>query len=1777
VYKTGRIGRFVALFARSSARSAVLAACGAMLVAGCNQVGTGGLSSNLPPAGGGGLLSFVSVSMPDAIAGRTYSKVAVTSVETQSKTNFPISPAIASGTAPLASCTVTSGSLPPGMNAALTIDPTGSGCLISGTPSATDAGSTYQFTIQALDSNSPPRAAAQIFAMKVRPEFTVTAPAAIVGGALPVGVQARSYGQIAGNAAAFTATTTLSGTNGNGPVGAKNYCALTVTPALPSLTMTQVSGTNNCALQGSGTLAAAGSYKVSIALTDNPITDPETNLPAVPANTIAGALNASLNVGTPLKIVAQSDGVSATPPAAVQGRAYGTGSGCSGGACLPLTYVATGGLPSVETADAYLFTDSGLAAAGLNCTATAASTVAKTTCSGTAGASGTTSFSVTVDDAGNLATPGGSASGTTSTLSGLSLTVDSTLSLAVSPDPATNPAVQSTAYGIGTGCTGPGGNCVAPTYTPTGGLGSYSFSVTGSAPAGITCAANGGNTAVVCSGTASATAATSTFGVSASDVANASSPSATTSPVSKTLTVSGALTLTPPASLLPAVSGRAFGTGAGCSGGNCVPAVFTISGGLGTYAANATIVSAPGAWTCPLSGSQYNCSSALVGSGTTLSITASDGATATTPGQTTASASVPITVNAALVLAPPATVNDAVTGRPYGTGSGCTGGSCVALQYALTGGLGTYGTPVLTAGPNTFACTGTGTYTCSIATISGSGAQTLSMAIPDSSNASTPTATATDTSKSITIDGKVALANANLGTTWPDAVQNRSYAGSGFTVDQFTATGGIGAYAFLAPGGFPTGFSCVTAATTDTCSATSVGTPGSYGPQITVHDTGNASTPQSTVTTDAGSQFTASLTVKPTVTVTPPNLSSLPAVTGRPFGSGSGCSSGNCQPAVFTVAGGLGTYAATANAVASPGTWTCTLSGTNYNCSSTSVSGSGPNSLTIDVADIANSTTPAATTTTDANSQSTATVTVDAKVTLTAPTGLVTAVNGRAYGTGTGCPSGGGVCQPAVFTVVGGLGTYAPAVVTGAPGGAPGSWSCTLASLNYNCFATSVGGSGPSSVTIFAADSPNPSTPAATTTTDPASQATASITVNNVMALTPPGTVNDAVIGRSYGVGSGCGGACTGITYVITGGLGNYGTGSLIAGTDTFLCSFTTPNYTCTKATITSAAGSHTLTMSTSETGNVSTPSGTATNNTVSLSVDPVLTISASQGSSWLPAVQGRSYGLSGTPNQATAAGGIPSYTYIYSGFPAGITCTPLVTSLPTACSSNNVTDVAASYAPVVEAIDSSNGSTPQAVAPATTGPNSLTVDAQLAINSITLPNALENYPYPTPNPTNPSPATLTATGGLGGNAWAAPGSPAGGCTPTGSFPPSSNPTAFAIDGSTGAITGTPTSASTSVGQYNFVACAADTQNSMTPAGSANSASLVIDVIFPLAYVTESGEVQIVNTQSKTIVGSDTPGTPVPSAIPWGAAFSPSGRFAYLTLNDVNELAIYDTINSPHTATLVPLGSTCLPEGVGATATYIFVACNNSGNIAVVNATSHAVTTIATDSGGSAPTSIAVSPDQTRVYVTLSNENEMFVINSSGTPSKLIPVSGTNPVALSSDFGTTPVGIAIAPIDCSSCSAGTLAYIAEENAGTGPDGVIVENVTGDSFSTTPYATVQTSSDGSAVPSFAAVTPDNARVYVTLEDLNKFAVIDNTKPQGSLGLLGGSLLNLTGPGTLAQGVAIPPLAPGDTLQAFIAESGLNQLGVINNSATPTETTPVNLAIIPFLIATTPAPE
>src|SRR6185312_4777057 len=136
---------------------------------------------------------------------------------------------------------------------------------------------------------------------------------------------------------------------------------------------------------------------------------------------------------------------------------------------------------------------------------------------------------------------------------------------------------------------------------------------------------------------------------------------------------------------------------------------------------------------------------------------------------------------------------------------------------------------------------------------------------------------------------------------------------------------------------------------------------------------------------------------------------------------------------------------------------------------------------------------------------------------------------------------------------------------------------------------------------------------------------------------------------------------------------------------------------------------------------------------------------------------------------------------------------------------------------------------------------------------------------------------------------------------------------------------------------------------------------------------------------------------------------------AYITLSAVDKLAVYDTItNSEVSGSPFSLTSGCGPHGVAATANYVFVACNAKDEVDLVNVSGGTFTVETpipigdTSTGGEG---VAVSPDGTRVYVTLSGRNKLFVIDSSGTPA---PLAVTSLVSLTTTQGTKPMGIAVA-------------------------------------------------------------------------------------------------------------------------------------------------------------------
>jgi DNA-binding beta-propeller fold protein YncE len=601
-------------------------------------------------------------------------------------------------------------------------------------------------------------------------------------------------------------------------------------------------------------------------------------------------------------------------------------------------------------------------------------------------------------------------------------------------------------------------------------------------------------------------------------------------------------------------------------------------------------------------------------------------------------------------------------------------------------------------------------------------------------------------------------------------------------------------------------------------------------------------------------------------------------------------------------------------------------------------------------------------------------------------------------------------------------------------------------------------------------------------------------------------------------------------------------------------------------------SGAPSIDMLATETGNSSAPGGTATDSSLSINIQSGITVTPVLTNPWPLAVQGRSYGQLGTTADFDATGGISPYVSYTptSSFPSGFSCTLFgVNGITGQCSATTV-GAAGSYTPQVTVVDTGDASTPAATTLTdlgSTSPNatSLTVNPPITINAITLPNGLVNYPYPNPA-VSPLVSTFSATGGLGNGtyAWTAPPS-TGACTPTGILP-----TGIALNGSSGVLSGTPTGPSLNDSQFVFEVCATDTANTFTPAGSTTSGDSMA-VINTLAFVADTnlGKIDVINTTTNTTVGTITLAS---GDQPYNVAISPSGAVAYVTIVNDDELFAIDTITDVASSPIA-LETGCIPHGVAATNTAIFVACHGLGDIDVVDASSLTLTaTIASDHTTSAPEGVAVRADGNRVYVTLSAENELLVIDSSSAT----PVALGSPFTLATGDGETPFDIALVPV-----SGATLAYISKRQGGDTMDGVEVVSINSSNDSLSTVGNFQISA-GSAFPTGVAVTPDNSLVYVTLAGDAELQLFSTTPAAV------GSPVDISSAGHGPFSVAIPPLATVPSTGVFVYVPLLNNglVALIDNNAPGTtppavDSTTPTIALFggaqPQAIASIPIPQ
>ena len=204
------------------------------------------------------------------------------------------------------------------------------------------------------------------------------------------------------------------------------------------------------------------------------------------------------------------------------------------------------------------------------------------------------------------------------------------------------------------------------------------------------------------------------------------------------------------------------------------------------------------------------------------------------------------------------------------------------------------------------------------------------------------------------------------------------------------------------------------------------------------------------------------------------------------------------------------------------------------------------------------------------------------------------------------------------------------------------------------------------------------------------------------------------------------------------------------------------------------------------------------------------------------------------------------------------------------------------------------------------------------------------------------------------------------------------------------------------------------------------------------AYVVNQGDssVSVINTATNTVSTTITTGI---GYSPYDVAISPDGLHAYVTDADPDltnpivlesRVTIIDTA-SDSVATSIPLGS-MLPEGIAITpdGTRAYVANYggtdiNTGieyppSVTVVDLTTNTVVTTITYAQFTGPKNIAITPDGTRAYVTLSFSDAVSVIN-----------TATNTISTTITVGPNPNDIDLAPD-------GSIAYVT-----IGTDNVVV--------------------------------------------------------------------------------------------------------------------------------------
>jgi Putative Ig domain len=1245
---------------------------------------------------------------------------------------------------------VTSGALPAGLSLS------GAG-LISGTP--TSAGSS-SVTITATDGNSA--TGSRSYTLTVHPVLTVS-PASlpagtvgtaysqtiiasdgtgpytfvVTGGALPAGLTLNAgSGVISGiPTSAGAASFTVTATDSNGATGSRAY-SVTVNAAITVNPASLTTGTASTAYSQTIT-ATGGSGSYTFSLTAGA-------LPAgLSLNASSGAITGTPSAsGTSNFTVTATDGNSATGSraysitinAAISVNPASLPAGTVGTA-YSQTVAATGGTGS------YTFSvSSGALPAGLTLNAGSGAIT------GTPTGAGSSSFTIT-------ATDGNSATGSRA----YSVTINAAITV--------NPASLA---------NGTVGSAYSQTASATGGTGSYTFSVSaGALPAGLSLASGTG----VISGTPSSSGSSS-FTITATDGNGATGSRAYSVSITASINVS-------PLSLPAATVGTPYSQTISASGGT---GSFTFSVTAGALPSGLLLNAATGAITGTPSGSGSS----------TFTITATDSASAT------GARSYTLTVNPVIAVNP-ASLPAGTVGVAYNQTISATGGAG-SFTFAVTSGALPAG---LSLNVSSGAITGTP---------GGSGSSTFTVTATDGNGATGARSYTVMINAAVAVN-PTSLANGTVGVAYSQTV---------------SATGGSGSYTFsVSSGTLPAGLSL------NTGSGAITGTPTSAGSSsftITATD-GNGATGSRayTVSIAVGISVSPTSLAAGTVGIAYSQTISASGGTGSftfsvtagtlPAGltlDSSGVLSGTPTTAAtssFTItatdsasATGSRAYSVT---IGTPVTIsTASLPGGTvglaYNQTIVATGGTGaytfsvsagtlPAGLSLNGASGVLSGTPttAATsaftvTATDGNGRTGSrafSVTIAAGIAVN-PANLPAATVGTPYSQSVSATGGTGSYTFSVTagTLPAGLALNATTgAITGTPtsataatftitatdsNSATGSRSYTLTvnaaitvnpsslpagtvAVAYSTTISAAGGNGSYTFTVTAGTLPaglSLNSTSGTVSGTPTTAATSSFTVTATDGNGVPGArAYSITIGTALAVNpASLPGGSVGVAYnqavSATGGTGPY-TFAVTAGTLPAGLSLNGSTGVLSGTPSAAAASSFTITATDSNSATASRPYSFAINPAVT--VNPASLPNGTVGAAYSQAV--------------TASGGNGSFTYGVSAgsLPAGLSLNPssgLLSGTPTSAATSSFT---------VTATDGNGVTGSRAY--------SVTIAAGIAVNPATLPSASVGTPYA---------QTITATGGTGTYTFN---------VTTGALPPG-----LALNPTTGAITGTPTTAATS-------------------------------------------------------------------------------------------------------------------------------------------------------------------------------------------------------------------------------------------------------------------------------------------------------------------------------------------------------------------------------------------